>query len=169
MSVEDLLFDEAVAVDQIGCMNFGAQSCPARRKLRELRRLAGQSESAPITKEDVDFLQEFAISDKFCGRCREVAYCSKGCQKADWPDHRAVCTNARLIRAHCKETRTIAKQRFEEIEEWRLDGEPPGVIKDLKRRLAERNCTLELEDTNWNNPGTQSALLAAAKFLDKRN
>jgi hypothetical protein len=26
-----------------------------------------------------------------CGKCRQIAYCSKGCQKAHWKVHKLVC------------------------------------------------------------------------------
>ena len=29
--------------------------------------------------------------DKLCSGCRAVRYCGPGCQKADWPAHRAAC------------------------------------------------------------------------------
>ena len=29
---------------------------------------------------------------KQCGRCKLTSYCSRNCQKADWPRHKAVCT-----------------------------------------------------------------------------
>ena len=37
--------------------------------------------------------EEATATEKFrhCGRCRAVAYCSKECKVAHWPDHRLLC------------------------------------------------------------------------------
>ena len=34
-------------------------------------------------------------ASKMCGGCETTYYCSKACQKADWPNHRAMCLAAR--------------------------------------------------------------------------
>ncbi len=41
-----------------------------------------------------------AVCDKLCavkkcGRCRHVGYCSKGCQREHWAQHKLACTEAR--------------------------------------------------------------------------
>ena len=33
-----------------------------------------------------------------CGRCKSVKYCSRNCQKLDWPRHKATCEAARKSR-----------------------------------------------------------------------
>ena len=33
---------------------------------------------------------------RYCSGCRAVAYCSKECQKAHWPDHRLTCRDQRV-------------------------------------------------------------------------
>lgn len=36
---------------------------------------------------------DFMATDKFkqCGRCKNIRYCSKACQKAHWSTHKLVC------------------------------------------------------------------------------
>jgi len=32
------------------------------------------------------------VKFRYCSRCRLVSYCSKECQRMDWPDHRLACS-----------------------------------------------------------------------------
>jgi len=32
---------------------------------------------------------------KQCTRCRQVSYCNRNCQRADWPRHKSTCTNSK--------------------------------------------------------------------------
>ena len=43
-----------------------------------------------------------------CGRCKTVKYCSKNCQKLDWPRHKATCETARKSREVSKAGRAGA-------------------------------------------------------------
>ena len=35
--------------------------------------------------------QHAAMKRSCCGRCKQVVYCSAGCQKAHWPLHKKIC------------------------------------------------------------------------------
>eukprot|EP00986_Skeletonema_menzelii_P009999 scaffold4693_cov149-Skeletonema_menzelii.AAC.1 len=37
---------------------------------------------------------------KLCSRCRQVLYCSKECQRAEWPVHKCVCKNLADLQAN---------------------------------------------------------------------
>jgi hypothetical protein len=43
-----------------------------------------------------DHLAPYLVQYQKCGGCRHVLYCSKECQKADWPEHRAHCKHMTL-------------------------------------------------------------------------
>jgi len=89
---EDILADKdkgtVTLATHIGCMNLDKETCPYRRGLEELQLSHTQwpsSMASRLTREKMAFLQDFAATNKFCGGCREVMYCSEGCQRADWP------------------------------------------------------------------------------------
>ncbi|KAL8827811.1 MAG: hypothetical protein Q9191_002968 [Dirinaria sp. TL-2023a] len=48
--------------------------------------------SAPITKPSCSNPSCPAPGTKLCASCRKISYCSRECQKVDWPDHKAHCT-----------------------------------------------------------------------------
>jgi hypothetical protein len=56
---------------------------------------AKQDGQTPLTLEMCAFCEESpdraALKLNRCGKCRQIAYCSKGCQTAHWPGHKAQC------------------------------------------------------------------------------
>jgi tetratricopeptide (TPR) repeat protein len=42
-----------------------------------------------------------------CGNCRSVVYCSRECQKKNWPDHKEFCKRAEFILTHQQEKKQL--------------------------------------------------------------
>ena len=71
-----------------------------------------------------------------CGHCREAVYCSKACQKIDWPQHKPSCIIAKdafdLIRAYTEDlalNAMLCERADEEVEDM------------PKRRLIHFQCS----------------------------
>jgi len=62
-----------------------------------------------------------------CGKCRVAQYCSKSCQKRDWPDHKL----------HCEDLKDYVVQENEKIRLLSLERPLSfGQIKDRKREIS---------------------------------
>lgn len=66
---------------KLGCV---FERCPERLGLSRLR----SKQYAKWSKEDRERMGAWGRKLKLCGRCFDAAYCSRACQKADWPRHR---------------------------------------------------------------------------------
>jgi hypothetical protein len=142
-SLDEVPPDSESTLEQVGCMNF--EDCPKRAKLRRVQKLNKEDR----TEEDIQYIKEFGLSDRFCSgwalshsftrhlypmfleRCRQVIYCSKGCQKSHWRKHRSACQAERLgnvvkkwifqrakenIRSHVKASSKIEDQLWAEYQ-----------------------------------------------------
>ena len=93
---------------------------------------------------------------KLCAPCSSVAYCSKECQKEDWPNHKAAC-------------KALRAQKSEQ-EEQQQDGQPcgpiegPSVLVDLSATagcnmaalLAALQGTMSIAEANKQNKREQA-------------
>ena len=68
-----------------------------------------------------------------CGRCHMVRYCSKGCQRANWPDHRAICEANCLMEKGFKQDSTFAQGLVSECTTWRKDD---TGVEEIIARIA---------------------------------
>jgi hypothetical protein len=89
-----------------------------------------------------------------CGGCHNKTYCSRACQKADWPHHRESCVAG---------TRTRTHTRFVEFYNLFKNGAQDPVIDKL--RLAEHTVMLPKRSLQSLHPDTRDVVLARNKRM----
>ena len=69
----------------------------------------------------------------FCGKCRNQRYCSKECQKKDWPKHKIVCQDAKIKKNDARKVEfSNAVDNFAEVLEQSIGKEAFNKIQILK-------------------------------------
>ena len=76
---------------------------------------------------------------KTCGRCRFARYCSKQCQKADWPEHKLVCSECQDAWKHKTRRRTEVQYGVVKPDMWVQVQTRLRVLDNYRTRMAQRN------------------------------
>ena len=58
---------------------------------------------------------------QYCGKCSIVTYCSKECQRADWPTHKLVCTPQLRVDVEAFVTINDIPSSKDNVEEYGLE------------------------------------------------
>ena len=77
-----------------------ACSMPSGEAVRKLEDIAGDAQMLRLLARKRCAVCDKLCAVKKCGRCRHVGYCSKGCQREHWAQHKLACTEARPRYAH---------------------------------------------------------------------
>jgi hypothetical protein len=89
--------------------------------------------SLPATCDNLacDLPSEMTLVLKACARCHAIAYCSAGCQKADWRDHKLTCRPPSVVAPPVKAAEVeCAKATPHPPAQPVVEEPPPGPLKN---------------------------------------
>jgi len=79
---------------------------------------------------------------KHCTRCKRVSYCSRSCQKSDWPTHKNICQDSE---AKSEAVQAAAESR----DACDYCGSTSDTLKRCTRCMKVSYCDRQCQQTDW--------------------